>query len=78
MMYPGLKGAPPPLCSIFISKVQNGDAKKVKRHITSKHSYVKDVELVSHKGAVFKSFKITLYKDDISELLSDKFWPQGI
>ena len=27
---------------------------------------------------MFKSFKVTLYKDDLSELLNDSFWPVGV
>ena len=75
---PGLEGAPPPLRHIWVSRVKHGDASALNDFIVQRQIKVYDIEKVSHDNAKFNSFKISISKNDVSNVLNDSFWPAGV
>ena len=73
-----LKGAPPPLRYVFLSRVEHGDAQMIVDYMKYNHIDVRKVETVSHANSKFMSFKVTVFKSNLHEILSNNFWPQGI
>ena len=71
-------GAPPPLRYVFLSRVQDGDAQTIKRYLRSMNVWCNKIELVSHKNSKYKSFKISIPKQNLQDVLSDEFWSPGI
>ncbi len=75
---PGLEGAPPPLRHIWVSRVQRGSIETISAFIEKQQVKVFHNEKVSHQNAKFSSFKISISKSDLSKVLQDSFWPQGV
>ena len=56
----GLQGAPLPLKDMFVSRVQAGDMNTINEFLANNDIHVLNNEKVSHDGAIYKSFKITI------------------
>ena len=72
-----LKGAPPPKCEIFVSRVIDGTEECITRYLIDRKIDVLDIRKVSHLDSKFKSFKVSVYKNDLNTLLNESFWPIG-
>ena len=74
----GFEGAPPPLRHIWVSRVHRGTTETLSTFIEKQQVKVFYNEKVSHENAKFSSFKISISKNDLSKVLDDSFWPQGV
>ena len=72
-----LKGAPPPLRHIFVSRILRGNSGMIVDFLKSKSISVVGVQKMSRMNSKFLSFKISLYMDQLNRVLNDKFWPDG-
>ena len=72
-----LQGARPPSCYIFLYHIQRGDPRSVTDYLNKRNLKVEKIEVVSHPGAKFKSFKICVPKTSLNKLMSEDFWPDG-
>ena len=73
-----LQGAPPPVRNIFVSRVSQGNDRIVIDYLKSKSIKVLNIDCISHHKSKFKSFKVSIYKNDIEQVLNENFWPTGI
>lgn len=74
-----LQGAPPPMKSIFVSRVKKFcNVLTMKNFLNDNDIYYDDVSLVSHDNSKFNSFKININKIDISKVMQSHFWPIGV
>ena len=73
-----LQGAPPPVRYIFISRVAEGNEKIIIDYLKYNSIKVTNIDCISHCNAKFKSFKVAIFKNDISKVLNEGFWPMGI
>ena len=73
-----LVGAPPPLRYVFVSRIQRGNVHSLFDFLKSKNINVQKVERTSHIEAKFKSFKVSLYKDEVDKIINSIIWPKGI
>ena len=73
-----LRGAPPPMTSVFVGRLIEGDEKSIFRHLKNRNIKVQDISLISHKNSRYRSFKVSLYKNQLDDILNEKNWPQGI
>ena len=76
--YCSLEGAPPPPRHLFVSRITKGNSSSIAKYLKDKSIDVYRVELKSHTDSKFKSFKITLSKNDVNNVLNESFWPHGI
>ena len=74
----GLRGAPSPKRDIFVSRVQSGNVFIVKRFLNNNNIMNDDIKCVSHDNSKFKSFKVTISKSDLPNVMENKFWPKGV
>ena len=74
----GLEGAPPPRRHIWVSRVKRGDASVLNNFIMKRQIKVFYIEKVSHDNAKFNSFKISIAKNDVPNVLKDSFWPASV
>ena len=74
----GLLGAPPPLVHVWLYRVAKGDESDIVDLLHSKNILVHDIVRKSHNQAKYLSFKITLPKQHLNEVLSHSFWHLGI
>ena len=74
----GLRGAPPPLRFIWVSRAITNDTNIVKDYIQKNGVNVSCIEKVSHENAKFSSFKIGISKDAVDKVMDEKFWPKGV
>ena len=74
-----LKGAPPPSREVFIYRVdKEATCDELKQYVESGHVAVRDLVVMSHEHAMFKSFKLTISVADLSKIYDEDFWPDGI
>ena len=73
-----LEGAPPPGRDFFLSRVKNTDDEAVKNYIESKGITVRELIRVSNVNAKYKSFKLSVCKDNKDKVMSPELWPQGV
>ena len=74
----GLQGAPPPICDIFVSRVERGDEQTINAFLAKNNVRVFENVRVSHLDATYSSFKISIPVFDKSKVLRKRFWPSGI
>lgn len=73
------KGAPPPKRDFFLSRVvSTTDDQVIKDYIKDKGINNFDLQLVSNEHAIFKSYKLSVYVEDKTKVLSPDIWPQGV
>ena len=75
---PGLSGAPPPTKPIFVHRIQDGDTQLVKEYIEKNNVKVSNIKKMSHEQSKFSSYKVYIFKHDLSKVLDDYFWPMGV
>ena len=73
-----LVGAPPPLRFVFVSRVEKGNVHSLFDFLRSENINVQRVERMSHIDAKFKSFKVSVFKNEVNKLLNNIEWPNGI
>ena len=73
-----LVGAPPPPVSIWLYKVVRGDIETIKNFMVNKNISVHDIKKISNSEAKYMSYKITIPKNFIKDVLNKSFWPPGI
>ena len=67
-----------PVKKMFVSRVLNGDVNEINTFLAQNNIKVVETEKVSHEGAKYKSFKITISISDKNKILRRSFWPSGI
>ena len=72
------QGPPPPARYVFISRVATGNPNVVADFLNSKKIIFNKIERKSHPDSKYKSFKISMFKDQINTVLSNNFWPRGV
>ena len=73
-----LIGARPLLSCIYVYSVAYGEKNDVIEFLRYRNISVDNIEVVSHPGSKFKSFKIQVTKNNINEPCSGDFWPEGM
>ena len=73
-----LEGAPSSLVNVWVYKVSKGNVNEIKNHLLDKNIRVCDVTKISKEGSKYRSFKISLPKFYVRDVLSREFWPVGI
>ena len=74
-----IRGAPPPSRELFVYRVDKGTTcEELKHYIENSGVTVRDLSILSHINAMFKSFKLTISVSDINKILNEDFWPCGI
>ena len=71
----------PPRSDFFLSRIKKTtDENNLKNFIEDQGIVLMDLKIVSHKNAVYKSYKLSVVVDDTNKnkLLSPNFWPEGI
>ena len=64
---------------LFIYRVQKDvETNELKEFIVEKVINIQGLVCVSHNDAMFKSFKLTVLKNQISQLFDAAIWPEGI
>ena len=74
----GLRGAPPPQRSIWVSRVAHGTVESIASFFDKKKIKAQELKKVSHTDAKFSSFKINIGKSDLSKVMTDTFWLCGV
>lgn len=73
-----LKGAPNH-AEIFVFRLdKDTDPGDVQEHVESSNVQVVDINKTSHEDAKFCSFKLTINFSDLSNVLSENFWPENV
>lgn len=74
-----VKGGPRPRRSLFVYRVESDTPDDdMKQYIERFKVPILEFEKMSHSDAVFKSFKVTLYRDDYFKLFEPHMWPSGV
>ena len=73
-----LTGPPQSLAVIWVYKTATGNAKIVYDYVMSKNVNVYNISKTSNINAKYKSFKLTVAKDNLKVILKPKFWPNGV
>ena len=71
-------GAAPTLCTIWVSRLIQGNAVNIKRFMNNKGIRVQKISKTSHEDAQYMSFKITILRSDSAVVLNNGFWPIGV
>jgi hypothetical protein len=79
VQFGSFKGAPEPSRDLFVFRVDpNTDQADLFKFVQSQSVQVRGLSLVSHKDAVFKSFKLTVGLPDLETVFDNDFWPTGV
>ena len=73
-----LKGGPQPTVNIYLGRISYGDIHSVKNWLKASDVKSYNIDIVSHKDAKFKSFKIEIPKYNLNSVLDPEFWPRGV
>ena len=73
-----LKGAPPPVVRLFISRVSFGTENTIDNYLRKNGIKPVSVNIVSRSDAKYSSYKASVYKNDVDTILEEHFWPRGI
>ena len=73
-----LLGAPPPVRYVFVNRVTSGNPNILANYLNDKKVEFEKIERKSHPNSKYKSFKVTMYKDQLSTVLNNGFWPKGV
>lgn len=73
------KGAPEPSRDLFIARVDSDTTDNdLTEYLTEKAVTIRDLKCTSHPNSRFKSFKLTIPLSNLSDLLDENFWPDGV
>ena len=73
------RGAQVPSRDIFVYRVENDALEsEIECHVKDNGIVPRSVETVSHADAIYKSFKLTVYVNDMGKVRDADFWPEGI
>ena len=70
--------APPPVCNIFVSRVQSGNEQNINAFLAKHRITVFENVRASHSDATYSSFKISISIFDKNKVLRRRFWPNYI
>ena len=74
-----LKGAPEPSYDIFVFRLDKEiSSTDISKYLKDKEVSIRPVTQMSHKDAVYKSFKFTVLISHLNELLDEETWPEGV
>ena len=73
-----LRGAPSPITSVFVGRIVEGNERSIFKYLRNINIRVQNISLISHKNSRYKSFKVSLYKNQFNEILDIENWPMGI
>lgn len=73
------RGAPEPKRDLFIYRVdKETEMDDLKSHIGDQGFTIRDLVLISHKEAAFKSYKLSVPVSEYNNLFDDNIWPEGV
>jgi hypothetical protein len=74
-----IKGAPEPSRDIFVCRVDKAaTVEEMQRFIEESGFSVKRITIMSHEEAQFKSFKVSIPKSQLNDILGAEKWPEGV
>ena len=73
-----LKGAPPPIIRLFVSRVSFGSENTIDNYLRRCGVKPLSVVVASKPNAKYSSYKVSVYKTNVDAVLQDNFWPAGI
>ena len=73
-----IRGAEPRIAYLWVSRFEKGNPMAIKKYLNDRNVKVHNVLRTSNINAKFKSFKISILKEDVNRVKSYNFWPEGI
>ena len=74
----GLLGPPMKLINLWVHRIVKGDEYELQNYLLKKNVEAQDIVRTSHTESKFKSFKISILKNDKDKVLHNSFFPPGI